>query len=211
MKITLIGATGSVGSRVLAEALSRGHQVTALVRDPAKLPARPGLTVVKGDALEADALAKTLSGDAVVSSYNPGWTAADIRRKTVDAYKGIVRAAKASGVKRLLVVGGAGTLDVAPGQFLVDQPYFPAEYKEAAAGMRDVYLSLKDEKALDWTFFSPAPLLAPGARTGKFRVGADSVLPGDAPAEISIEDYAVALVDELEKPAHSRRRFTAGY
>lgn len=211
MRISLIGATGSVGSRVLAEALSRGHQVTAVVRDPAKLPARPGLTVVKGDALDREGLAKKLSGDAVVTSYNPGWTEPDIRRKTVVAYKGILGAVKASGVPRLLVVGGAGTLETEPGKFLVDSPHFPKEYFEAAAGLRDVYLVLKEEKALDWTFFAPAPMLAPGERTGQFRVGAEKVLPGDTPAKISIEDYAVALVDELEKPVHSRRRFTVGY
>lgn len=212
MKITLIGATGSVGSRVLSEALSRGHQVTAVVRDPSKLTARPGLTVAQGDALDAAGLASKLGGaDAVVSSYNPGWTSPDIRKTTVSAYRGIIHAAKAAGVKRFFVVGGAGTLDVAPGQFFVDAPFFPAEYKEAASGMRDVYLLLKDEPSLNWTFFAPAPLLAPGTRTGKFRVGGESLLPGDAPARISIEDYAVALVDELEKPANLRRRFTVGY
>lgn len=212
MKITLIGATGSVGSRVLDEALRRGHRVTAIVRDPAKLPARAGLDVVKGDALDAAGLASKLGGaDAVVSSYNPGWTSPEIRKTTVSAYRGILTAAKAAAVKRFLVVGGAGTLDVEPGRFFVDAPFFPAEYKEAASGMRDVYLLLKDEPALDWTFFAPAPMLAPGTRTGKFRVGGESLLPGDAPAKISIEDYAVALIDELEKPAHSRKRFTVGY
>lgn len=212
MKITLIGATGSVGSRILNEALSRGHQVTALVRDPAKLPARPGLTVVQGDALDAACLPSKLSGaDAVVSAYNPGWTTPDIRSKTLAAYRGIIDSVKNAGVKRLIVVGGAGTLLAAPGQFLVDMPGFPPEIKEAASGMRDVYLSLKPETALDWTYFAPAPLLSPGERTGKFRVGGDSLLPGDGPAKISIEDYAVALIDELEKPAHSRQAFTVGY
>lgn len=212
MNITLIGATGSVGSRILNEALSRGQQVTAIVRDPAKLPSRPGLTAIQGDALDAAGLASKLGGtDAVVSSYNPGWAVPDLRRKTLDTYRGIIGAAKIAKVKRLLVVGGAGTLLVAPGQFLVDAPGFPPEYKEAASGLRDVYLALKQEPDLDWTFFAPAPMLSPGTRTGKFRVGGESLLPGDGPASISIEDYAVALIDELEKPAHSRKIFTVGY
>jgi putative NADH-flavin reductase len=212
MNIALIGATGSVGSRVLEEALRRGHSVTAVVRDPSKLPARPGLTVARGDALDAADLAKRLAGhDAVVSAYNPGWTAPNLRESTVKAYRGIVDAAKSSGVKRLVVVGGAGSLVTAPGQYLVDSPDFPAEWKPAALGMRDVSLLLAHEPSLDWTFFAPAPLLSPGARTGKFRVGGASLLPGDGPAKISIEDYAVALVDELEKPAHLRQNFTVGY
>jgi putative NADH-flavin reductase len=212
MKIALLGATGQVGSRVLTEALSRGHLVTAVVRDPAKLAARPGLTAAAGDALNPQTLGELVTGhDAFVSSYNPGWTHPRMREATVTAYRGIIAAAKASAVKRFLVVGGAGSLDAGPGLFLVDAPGFPAEWKEGAAGLRDVYLLLKGETALDWTFFCPAPMLVPGQRTGKYRVGGESLLPGDGPATISLEDYASALIDELEKPAHRRRRFTVGY
>lgn len=212
MNIALIGATGRIGSVVLSEALSRGHRATAVVRDPAKLAARPGLTAVRGDALDAADLAGKLAGhDAVVSSYNPGWTVPNLRAATVDAYRKILDGVKRSGVKRLIVVGGAGTLDAAPGVSFVDTPHFPAQWKEGALGMRDVYLLLKGDASLSWTFFCPAPMLGDGPRTGKFRVGGESLFPGDAPASISVADYAVALLDELEKPAHERARFTVGY
>lgn len=212
MRIALIGATGMVGSRVLQEALSRGHEVTAVTRDPEKLAARPGLSVVKGDAGDPERLAEALKGhDAVVSSLNPGWTDPKLRENTVKAYEGILTAAKAAKARRLLVVGGAGTLDAAPGVFFVDTPAFPAQWKEGAAGMRDVYLLLKEEKALDWAFFAPAPLLEPGRRTGRYAFHGSSLPPGKggAPARIFVEDYAAALVDELEMPRHSRTRFTA--
>lgn len=203
MKIALIGATGNVGSRVAAEALSRGHQVTGISRHPERLAAKPGLTAARGDTSEPDALARVLSGhDAVVSST---------RFQGGDA-RGLIAAVKKSGVKRLLVVGGAGSLEVAPGLALVDSPEFPAAYKPEASAGREFLRILRGEDGLDWTFLSPSALFGPGERTGKFRLGGDRLLIGaDGKSRVSMEDYAIALVDELEAPKHSRRRFTVGY
>lgn len=203
MKVALIGATGNVGSRLLAELLSRGHAVTAIARHPEKVPARPGVTPKRGDVHEKAGLAPLLAGhDAVISA---------VRFSASDPHL-LIGAMKAAGVPRYLVVGGAGSLEVAPGQKLIDTPNFPAAYKpEASAG--GVFLELlRGEKDLDWTFLSPSALIFAGERTGKFRLGGDQLLTGaDDKSSISYEDFAVALVDELEKPAHSRRRFTVGY
>lgn len=202
-KLALIGASGNVGSKILAEALSRGHQVTGIVRNPEKLPQHPALTAVRGDVYDAEGLAGLLAGhDAVISSVH--YTASDPAL--------LLQAVKASGVKRYLVVGGAGSLEVAPGVALVDTPEFPALYKEEASKGRDYLTLLRGEAGLDWTFLSPSAVIAPGERTGKFRLGGDQLLVGaDGQSRISQEDYAIALIDELEKPAHSRRRFTVGY
>jgi putative NADH-flavin reductase len=203
MKIALIGATGNVGTRVAAEALSRGHQVTGISRHPEKLAVKPGLAAARGDTAEPDALAQVLSGhDAVVSST---------RFQGSDA-RSLISAVKKSGVKRLLVVGGAGSLEAVPGLALVDSPEFPAAYKPEASAGRDFLQILRAENELDWTFLSPSALFGPGARTGKFRLGGDRLLVGaDGKSRVSMEDYAIALVDELESPKHSRRRFTVGY
>jgi len=211
MNIALIGATGYVGSPVLAELLSRGHQVTVLARTPSKLPAQAGLSVVKADALDAAQVARAVAGhDAVVSAYNPGWGEPKIYELHLQASQAIVEGVKASGVKRLLVVGGAGSLYVAPGVQLVDTPPFPAEYKQGALAAREALNQLKKETALDWSFVSPPIGLAPGERTGQYRLGADDLLPGlgDQPAGISVPDLAVAIVDEIETPRHVQRRFT---
>lgn len=213
MKIALIGATGRVGRRVLEEALSRGHRVSAVVRDPAKVAARPGLTVARGDAADPAGLAVALAGhDAVVSAVSPAVDDPDVRGKMLAAYRGIVSAAKAARAPRLLVVGGAGTLDVSPGVQLVDAPGFPPQWREAARGIRDVHAELlRPESVLNWVFFAPSPLLDESPRTGRYKLGGETVLPGSdgAPARISDADYAVALLDELEQPRHSRVRFTA--
>jgi hypothetical protein len=203
MKIALIGATGFIGSRILAEALQRGHQVTAIVRNPEKLPQKPGLTPQRGDVFDEAGLAKLLAGhDAAISA---------VHFLQSDAGK-LIGAVKQSGVPRYLVVGGAGSLQVAPGKDLIDTPQFPAEYKEEASKGRDFLNLLRAETALDWTFLSPPALIQPGARTGKFRLGRDQLLiDADGKSLISAEDYAVALLDEVEKPQHSRRRFTVGY
>lgn len=213
MKIALIGATGFVGSEVLKELLSRGHQVTALARTPAKLPAQPGLTVVKADALDAAQVAAAVAGhDAVVDSYNPGWSEPRIHDVFLQGTRAILDGVKRSGVKRVLVVGGAGSLFVAPGVQLVDTPHFPAEYKQGALAAREALNQIRAETALEWTFLSPAALLAPGPRTGKFRIGAEELLmDGDKPAGLSVADLAVAIVDEIETPKHIRKRFTAAY
>ena len=211
MKIALIGATGFVGTPLLAEFLSRGHQVTVLARNPGKLTPQPGLTVVQADALDATQVAKAAAGhDAVVSAYNPGWTEPKIAEIFIQATHAIFDGVKQSGVKRFLMVGGAGSLFVAPGVQLVDTPDFPAEYKVAASAARDALNLIRQETALDWTFLSPAMLLNPGVRTGHYRVGADAPLwaEGGAPGSISVQDMAVAIVDEIEKPQHIQKRFT---
>jgi putative NADH-flavin reductase len=203
MKIALIGASGFIGSRLLAELASRGHNVTAIVRNPEKVAAKPGVTAVKGDVFDKDGLAKLLAGhDAVISAVH--FSASDPQT--------LLAAVKQSGVKRYLVVGGAGSLEVAPGVKLFDTPDFPAAYLDEARKGGAFLDLLKPEQGLDWTFLSPSALIQPGERTGKFRLGTDQLLvDAKGNSAISAEDYAVALVDELEKPAHSRRRFTVGY
>jgi Putative NADH-flavin reductase len=202
MNVALIGATGNAGSRILAELANRGHSVTAIVRNPDQVPSLPGVTATKGDANDQTGLATLLKGhDAVISSVM--FIASDPAK--------LIGAVQASGVKRYLVVGGAGSLEVAPGLKVVDTPDFPAEYKaEALAG--GVFLeALRGTDNLDWTFLSPSAVFGPGERTGKFRLGTDQLLVNDKGSSISFEDYAIALVDELEKPAHVRQRFTVGY
>lgn len=208
MNIALIGASGYVGSALLKEALSRGHRVTALVTNPARLPAQPGLEVVAVDVLDGAALAARLQGmEAVISAFS-GHAQGDVYGYYVRGMRSIIAAVKQARVPRLLVVGGAGSLEVAPGVQLVDTPAFPAQWKGTAEGAREALKLLREETALDWTMLSPAAHLEPGQRTGKFRLGGDQLLV-DAQGEsrISLEDYAVAMIDELERPAHPRRRF----
>ncbi|KGF81255.1 3-beta hydroxysteroid dehydrogenase [Massilia sp. JS1662] len=201
-RIALIGATGNVGTRILNELVSRNHQVTAVVRDPSKVPARAGVTAARGDVADPSGLAEVLKGhDAVISS---------VRFLDTDP-QALIGAVRASGVKRYLVVGGAGSLFVAPGQRLVDQPDFPAAYKDEATRGADFLDALRGVSDLDWTFISPSALFVPGERTGKFRLAKDELLVSGKGSTISYEDYAVALVDEIEKPAHVRERFTVGY
>ena len=202
MNVALIGATGNAGSRLLAELTRRGHTVTAIVRHPEKVPAQPGVTAKKGDVFDRQCLVDLLKGhDAVISSVH--FTASDPRK--------LLEVVRASGVKHYLVVGGAGSLEVAPGVRLIDAPDFPEAYKaEAAAGAAFLDV-LRGETGLDWTFLSPSALFVPGERRGKFRLGKDQLLTNAEGSRISFEDFAIALVDELEKPAHSRQRFTVGY
>ena len=202
MKIALIGATGNAGSRILAELSRRGHAVTAIARHPEKVPALTGVTALKANADDVADLTAALKGHgAVVSSVH--FTASDPRK--------LIEAVHASGVGRYLVVGGAGSLEVAPGKRLVDQPDFPAAYKPEALKGGEFLALLKSQKDLDWTFLSPSAMFVPGERTGKFRLGKDTLLSNDKGSSISFPDYAIALVDEIEKPAHSRQRFTVGY
>jgi len=212
MKIALIGA-GYVGGQILKEATDRGHQVTVIVRHPEKLEPHPQVNAVRGDVFDVDGLAQILPGhDAVISAYNPGATHPNAGKLQFQGTLNTMAAAKKAGVKRFLVVGGAGSLEVAPGVQLVDTPHFPAEWKNAASGLRDALAEIRKETELDWTFFSPAALLQPGERTGKFRLGGDQLLmEGQAPGRISTADYAVAMLDEVENPKHIRRRFTAAY
>lgn len=213
MKVALIGPTGFVGSAVLKELLSRGHEVVALARDPSKLEARVGLTVVKADAKQADQVAAAVKGtDAVVSAYNPGWSVADIHTEFLDGTRAIYDGVKRAEVKRLLVVGGAGSLYAAPGLQIVDTPEFPEQWKQGALAAREALNLIRLESSLDWTFLSPAVHLEPGERRGSYRVSLDTpVMDANGPAHVSTADLAVAIVDELERPQHIRRRFTVGY
>ncbi len=202
MKIALIGASGQAGSRILAELSNRNHVVTAIARDPDKIAALPGVTPAKGDISSPDALAETLKGhDVIISSVH--FTDFDKDQ--------LLTAVKTSGVPRYYVVGGAGSLEVAPGVLLNTTPEFPAAAAaESAAGA--IYLdALRAEKDLNWTYLSPSAAFVAGERTGKFRLGTDQLLVGPNGSSISFEDYAIALVDEIETPRHERRRFTVGY
>lgn len=215
MNIALIGPSGFVGAAVLQELLQRGHQVTALARNPAKLAAHARLRVVQADVQDEKQVAGAVEGhDAVVSAYNPGWNAPDLYNEFLRGSRAILAGVKRSGVKRVLVVGGAGSLYVAPGVQLVDTPEFtghvPPNIVPGAKAARDLLTELQQETQLDWSFVSPAAMLKPGERTGRYRLGGDQLLTdGAAPAGISVQDLAVAIVDELEQPQHSRRRFTA--
>jgi uncharacterized protein len=214
MKIALIGATGFVGTAVLAELLQRGHAVTALVRNPARLAVQPALTARALDATDPDAVAAAVKGhDAVVSAFNPGWDAPELYARFMQGSAAIAAGTAQAGVRRLLVVGGAGSLFVAPGVQMVDTPEFashvPPNIIPGAKAARDALTALRGNSVLDWTFLSPPALLAPGERSGKYRVGGEQLLmAGQAPAGISVADLAVAIVDEIEKPQHVRARFT---
>ncbi|GIZ11535.1 NAD(P)-dependent oxidoreductase [Pseudomonas sp. NCCP-436] len=213
MKIALIGASGYVGAPLLQEALNRGHQVTALVRQPQRLAPHPQLAAQQADVHDTEVLTEQLRGhDLVISAFNPGWGLADIREQFIAGSRSIIEACQRAGVRRLLVVGGAGSLYVAPGVQLIDTPDFPAQYKEGAEGARQLLTILQNEQELEWSFLSPAAQLVPGPRTGRFRLGRDELLMnGDKPGSISVADLAVALLDEAEQPQHVRQRFTLAY
>lgn len=203
MKIAVIGASGNAGARITAELAIRGHAITAIARHPEKIAKLANVIPTRGDASDEAGLTRLLRGhDAAISSIH--FLASDPAK--------LIGAAKASGVGRYLVVGGAGSLEVAPGVRLVTTPSFPAQYKaEAEKGAAFLDL-LRQEKALNWTFLSPSALFAPGERTGRFRLGTDQLLTAaDGKSWISFEDFAVALADEIERPAHIRARFTVGY
>ncbi|MGA8096591.1 MAG: NAD(P)-dependent oxidoreductase [Steroidobacteraceae bacterium] len=202
MKVALIGASGNAGSRILAELVRRGHQVLALVRHPEKVPALEGVAAVPAEANDVAALSNLLTGaDAVVSS---------VKFKDTET-QGLIEAVRRARVKRYLVVGGAGSLEVAPGLREVDSPEFPPHVRpEALKGAE--FLDQLRRSDLDWTFLSPSRIFFAGTRTGKFRLGNDQLLFDKAgKSSISLEDYAIALVDELERPRHIRARFTVGY
>lgn len=202
-KIAIIGATGRAGSQLLEEALRRGHSVTAIARDPAQLQGSAGVTPVALDINDAAALAKALAGNDVVLSA--------ARFDGIPAAT-LLEPAKQAGVKRVLVVGGAGSLLLPDDSRVIDSPDFPEAYKaEASAGA--VYLdALKQEKELDWTFLSPSAEFVEGPRTGSYKLGKDHLLIGaDGKSWITFADYAIALLDEVEQPKHSRQRFTVGY
>lgn len=202
-KIAIIGATGNVGSRLLEEALRRGHTVTAIARDTSTLPARDGVTAQSVDVLDAHALADAIAGhDAVFSAA---------RFATVSE-PAVVEPVKRAGVRRLLVVGGAGSLYAAPGQRVLDLPGFPDAYKPEASAGAAFLDALRHERDLDWTFISPSAEFVPGPRTQKFRLGVDELLVDSSGRSwISFDDYAIAFLDEFERDAHIRQRITVGY
>ena len=214
-KIILIGASGYVGSAIMKEALNRGMQVTAIVRHPEKITIKDAnLTVKKGDVTDIDKIARLSKGaDVIVSAYNPGWTNPAIYEETLKNYPLILKAVKQAGIKRLLCVGGAGTLFCAPGLRVVDSGAIPAEIMGGVKSLGEFYLNtLCNEKEIDWVFFSPAGTLEPGRRTGKFRLGKDNLIVDEnGNSHISVEDYAVAMVNEMEQANHHQERFTIGY
>jgi putative NADH-flavin reductase len=213
MKVAIIGASGQIGAFIRDEALARGHQVTAIVRNPEKIAVRNShLNVVKSDVLEnkVDELVK--GHDAVISAYNPGWSNPDIYNEQIRGYKAIISGVKRSGIKRLLVVGGAGTLEVAPGVLVLDTTNFPEQVKAGVLATKETLYMLKEEKGLEWTFLSPPSSISPGERTGHYRVGKNQLLKNaEGESKISTQDYAVAMLDELEHPQHIRERFTVAY
>lgn len=212
-KIVLIGASGFIGSAILKEALDRGHEVKAVVRHPEKITrVHKNLKVKQSDVSLIDNVIEACKGaDAVISAYNPGWKNPDIARETTEVYRIILEGVRKSGVKRLLVVGGAGSLFMSPGKRLMET--FPETFLPAVKALADVYLiDLMAEKKIDWVFFSPAGTIEPGQRTKKFRLGKDDLILNDkGESKISVQDYAVAMIDELENPAHHHERFTIGY
>lgn len=213
--VLLIGATGFVGSAVLNELVSRGHKVTTVVRNIEKLAKSDLVNAVKEDVANVDAITKLAEGkDAIISAYNPGWTNPDIATLITENYPKILEAAKKSGVERLLIVGGAGTLFCAPGLRVVDSGAIPEEIMGGVRPLGDFYLNtLMNENDIDWVFFSPAGVFdQEGKKTGNYRLGKDDlIVDAEGNSHISVQDYADAMVNELEKPAHHKERFTIGY
>ncbi|TKC86721.1 NAD-dependent epimerase/dehydratase family protein [Trinickia terrae] len=211
LKIALFGATGMIGSRVAAEAAARGHQVTALSRDPSRgAQGVANVTSAKADLFDAASIAAALEGqDVVASAYGP---AQGDPQKVVEASKALVAGVRAAGLKRLVVVGGAGSLEVAPGKQLVDAEGFPEIYKPVALAHRDAFNFYRTVNDLDWTFFAPAAVIAPGEKKGQFRTGANSLIAdASGNSTISVDDYAVAFVDELEQGRFVRQIATVAY
>lgn len=217
MKIALIGATGFVGSEVLTEALDRGHQVTAIARNTDNIPIGSDLLKTSEvDIHEVEKLASALKGnEVVISAFNPGWGNPNIYKEFLDGYKAIQQAVKESGVKRFIVVGGAGSLFLNERTRVIDDPNFPKEIKPGAIAATEYLEILKGEEELDWTFFSPAIEMAPGKpqeRKNSYRKGLENpVFDQAGKSDLSVQDTAVVLVDEAENAAHIKQRFTAAY
>ena len=202
MNIVVLGASGRAGSEITREAAARGHTVTAIARKPGAIPTADGVTAVAGDASDATALAPLLKGaDAVISALHHDIPAATL-----------LKALRTAGVPRLLVTGGASSLEVAPGVKLIDTPDFPEEWKVFARNGIVFLDDLRGETDIDWTYFSPAALIEETPRLGRYRTGTDQlVVDANGDSKIGFSDYAIAMVDELENPKHSRARFTAAY
>jgi len=211
LNIVIYGASGMIGQRVTREALNRGHHVTAIMRNPEKLTiTAPNLTFKQGNMLDAESVARDIAGaDAVINATRQNVN--EPSQTYVNAANALIAGLTRAGVRRLIVVGGAGSLEVAPGLQLVDSPDFNPAWRPGALGMRDA-LDVYRKADLDWTYFSPANVIAPGERTGQYRTGTDQLVTNEkGESRISAEDYAVALIDELENPRFVRRRFTVGY
>jgi Putative NADH-flavin reductase len=212
--IAIIGASGFVGSALLKEALNRGHKVTAIVRNPEKISlSNQNLTVEQGDVRDIETVQCLVNGmSTVISAYNPGWSNPELYHDTLKAYCSIIEGCKEAEIKRLLIVGGAGSLYI-NGIRLLDMGVLEETILPGAKSLAEVLYSLqKNEKELDWVFFSPAANIAPGERTGKFRLGKDDLITDtEGKSNISVEDYAVAMIDEMENPKHHFERFTIGY
>lgn len=214
MNLAVIGATGYVGDAVVRELAARGHNITAFARNPAKVLAAANVRAVAADVTAADFAAQLAGFDAVISAFNPGWTNPHIGRDFRAGYAAILAAAKTAQVPYLLVVGGAGSLYVAPGVQLIDTPAFPQEFYDGANAARELLRDLQARDDLNWSLISPPARLGAEAgfseeRTGKYRLGQDDLLmDGDAPAGISVADLAVAIADDVEQKAHLRQRFT---
>ncbi len=216
MKVTLIGASGFVGTAILNELLQRGHRVTAIVRNPEKITPAENVTVVSANVLNETEVLNAVAGhDAVISAYNAGWTNPNLYNDFLEGSQTIQEAVKTAAVKRLIVVGGGGSLYIAPNQQIVDSEDFPKDWKPGALAARDYLNILKEEKELEWTFLSPALEMhqgTSGIRKGTYRTGLENpVFDADKRSVISVEDVAFAIVDELEKPQHIRQRFTVAY
>lgn len=217
MKVALIGATGFVGKAILQELLDRGHTVTAIARHPEKLTIQASNLILKaGNVLQEEEVVTLVKGnDVVVSAYNPGWANPEIYKEFLEGAGAIQAGVKKAGIKRLLVIGGAGSLEIAPGVRLIDTPEFPAAFKAGASAAGDYLKIIRKEKELEWTFFSPAIEMhqgTSGIRKGVYRKGLDNpVFDENGKSVLSVEDLAVAIVDEVEHPKHIRQRFTAAY
>lgn len=213
--VVIIGASGFVGSAILTEALNRGFDVTAITRHPEKITTdHPSLHKVKGDVLSSDSLQPLLiNQENVISAYNPGWTNPDIFEDIIKGYSNICECCRKANIKRLLIVGGAGSLFVSEEVRLADSGKIPEAILPGVKAMAAILYDLQlNEHELDWVFFSPAGELSPGQRTGKYRLGKDHLVVNAAGESfISLEDYAMEMINELEHPKRHRVRFTIGY
>ena len=220
MKIVLLAATGRAGRTILNELISRGHQVTAVARNLDKLPKQlpETVTLVRDDLSSVERIADLITGaDAVVSAYGP--PSSDPRYTSDTSYTDLlvsvtermIAAVRKVGAPRLVVVGGCGSLEFSPGVTVLESGSWPAQYVPIATSHTKALAALRASE-INWTYFSPPISITPGERTGRFRLGGDSLIKdAEGKSRVSFEDYAVALVNELEKPAHERSRFTIGY